>query len=44
MLIVGKKEVEENKVSVRSHTEGDIGAIAVEEFENKILKEIEEKI
>ena len=44
MLIVGKKEVEENKVSVRSHTKGDIGAIAVEEFENKILKEIEEKI
>ncbi len=44
MLIVGKKEVEENKVSVRSHTEGDIGAILVEEFENKILKEIEEKV
>ena len=44
MLIVGKKEVEENKVSVRSHTEGDIGAIAVEDFENRILKEIEEKI
>ena len=44
MLIVGKKEVEENKVSVRSHKEGDIGAIEVEEFENRILKEIEEKI
>ena len=44
MLIIGQKEVDENKVSVRSHKDGDIGAISVGKFENKILKEIEEKV
>ena len=44
MLVVGKKELEENKVSVRSHKDGDIGAILVKDFESKILKEIEEKV
>ena len=44
MLVIGQKEVEANTVSVRSYKEGDLGAIGVEEFKNKIKKEIKEKI
>ena len=36
MLVVGDKEIEENSVGVRSRTEGDIGSMSIEEFENKI--------
>ena len=43
MLIVGPKEVEKNEVSVRSHKEGDLGAIPAQEFENKILEEVANK-
>lgn len=43
MLVVGAKEVENGTVSVRSYKEGDKGAIAVSEFETKILEEIENK-
>ncbi len=32
MLIVGEKEVEEGKVSVRRQGEGDIGSMSIEEF------------
>ncbi len=42
MLIVGDKEVEENKVSVRDRKEGDKGAINTDEFIEKIKKEIKE--
>lgn len=35
MLIVGDKEIEENKVGVRSREEGDIGQMSVEEFIEK---------
>lgn len=41
MLILGDKEIEENQVGVRSRTDGDIGAMGLEEFEEKIRKEIE---
>ncbi|MEJ6950010.1 threonine--tRNA ligase [Natronospora cellulosivora (SeqCode)] len=44
MLIVGQNEVDDNTVSVRDRKEGDIGALSVEEFKNKVLKEIEEKL
>jgi threonyl-tRNA synthetase len=40
MLIVGEKEAEENKVSVRKHGQGDLGSMTVEEFKNQIIKEI----
>ena len=40
MLIVGDKEVEANAVGVRSRKDGDIGAMSVENFINKIEKEI----
>lgn len=40
MLIVGDKEVEVNAVGVRSRKDGDIGAMSVEDFINKIKEEI----
>ena len=43
MLIVGQKEVDENKVSVRSCTKGDLGAVPTEEFIKNLLEEIESK-
>ena len=44
MLVVGDKEIEENKVSVRSRKDGDIGQMTVEEFKKKILEEIAKKV
>lgn len=38
MLIVGDKEVENKQVGVRSRTDGDIGAMNLEEFLAKINK------
>ena len=43
MLVVGAKEVEEHTVAVRSREEGDVGTMTVEEFTEKIGKEIENK-
>ena len=43
MLVIGKKEQEGNIVAVRSRKDGDIGTMQIEEFENKLLKEIKEK-
>ncbi len=43
MLIVGEKEMNENKVSVRRQGKGDAGAKSVEAFMNEILIEIKEK-
>lgn len=40
MLIVGEKEAEEGKVSIRKHGEGDLGSVTVEEFVNLIQTEI----
>jgi len=34
MLIVGEKEVAENRVSVRRQGEGDAGSMTLEEFRN----------
>lgn len=42
MLIVGDKEIQENAVSVRDRKEGDLGQIDVDEFINRITKEIKE--
>jgi threonyl-tRNA synthetase len=39
MLIVGEKEVSENKVAVRKHGLGDQGSMGLEEFENYFVKE-----
>jgi threonyl-tRNA synthetase len=32
MLILGKREIENGVVSVRHRTDGDIGAMSIEEF------------
>lgn len=37
MVIIGEKEMNEHKVSVRKHKEGDKGAVDVQEFINDIL-------
>ena len=42
MLIVGDKEKEEMTVSVRERKEGDIGKLKVDDFVNRIVKEIKE--
>ena len=39
MFIVGDKEKEENKVSVRSRKEGDLGAVSLEEIIAKLVEE-----
>lgn len=44
MLIIGPKEVENNLVAVRSRKNGDIGTMGINEFEEKLLNEIKEKI
>ncbi|MGN1299204.1 MAG: threonine--tRNA ligase [Candidatus Scatovivens sp.] len=40
MLIIGDKEVDSNSVGVRSRKQGDIGAMKLNEFINKITEEI----
>ncbi|MEO2083503.1 MAG: threonine--tRNA ligase [Desulfurobacteriaceae bacterium] len=43
MLIVGEREQQSGTVSVRSKREGDLGAMEVDAFVDKILTEIEKK-
>ena len=43
MLVVGAKEVESNTVAVRSRKDGEMGAMAVDQFISEILTEIAEK-
>ena len=43
MLVVGEKEMNENKVSVRRQGKGDMGAQAVDEFIAGVKKEIEDR-
>ncbi len=44
MLIVGEQEEKDGTVSVRKHSDGDIGNMTVEEFSELINKEIENNI
>jgi threonyl-tRNA synthetase len=39
MLIVGDKEAEENKVSVRSRKDGDLGVMSIDELTTKLVLE-----
>jgi len=39
MLIVGEKEQEEGKLSVRKHGEGDLGSMTIADFEALMAKE-----
>ncbi|MGV8878210.1 MAG: threonine--tRNA ligase [Sphingobacteriaceae bacterium] len=40
MLIVGEKEMNEGRVSIRKHGEGDQGSMLIAEFKQKLEKEI----
>jgi threonyl-tRNA synthetase len=44
MLVVGEKELNENKVSIRRQGIGDLGAKDVEEFTKELMHEIKERI
>lgn len=43
MLVVGDKEADQGTVAVRHRSEGDLGAMPLEAFENKLLEEIKTK-
>lgn len=43
MLVIGEKEVNENKVSIRRQGKGDLGAKEVDQFLNEIIEEIKER-
>ncbi len=43
MIIVGDKEKEENKVSVRSRKDGDLGVMTLEEITSKLVEEDKSK-
>ena len=43
MLVVGEKEMNENKVAVRRQGKGDLGVKAVDEFLNEIKIEVQER-
>ncbi len=43
MLIIGEKEMNENKVSVRRQGKGDIGTLSLEEFSISLQEEIRER-
>lgn len=44
MLILGDKETENNTVSLRRHTKGDVGSFDLDELVNMLKKEVEDKI
>jgi len=43
MLVVGEKEMNENRVSVRKQGKGDLGAREIDEFIIELVKEIKER-
>ena len=43
MLVVGEKEVAENKVSVRRQGKGDLGAKAIDDFVTEIAEEVKNR-
>lgn len=43
MLVVGEKEMNENKVAIRRQGKGDIGVKSVDEFMNEAIAEIKER-
>ena len=44
MLVIGEKEMNENKVAVRRQGKGDLGAKSIEEFIAEVSKEIKERV
>ena len=43
MMIIGEKEMAENKVSVRIHGQGDKGMLALDEVVDKLKQEIKNR-
>ena len=43
MLLAGDKDIENNTVSLRTRSGGDKGAMALDEFVEKIVAEVESK-
>ena len=43
MLVLGDKDIENNAVSVRSRSEGDLGSTSIDEFIENLLDEINKK-
>ena len=43
MFVIGDKELENRKVSVRARKEGDLGSVYLENIVNKLTIEVEEK-
>ena len=44
MIVVGPKEVENHTIAIRSYGKGDLGTVEVEEFKQRLKKEIEDKV
>ncbi len=44
LLVLGDREVQEKRVTVRAHSGEDLGAMTIESFINKLKKDIKEKI
>ena len=43
MCVIGKREVEQSKVSLRKHRKGDVGSFTIDEVTEMLVKEVEEK-
>ncbi len=43
MLLAGDKDIENNTVSLRTRSGGDKGAMSLDEFVDKLLKEVDDK-
>ena len=43
MLVVGEKEMNENKVAIRRQGKGDVGVKSIDEFLNEEISEIKER-
>ncbi|MDP4180227.1 MAG: threonine--tRNA ligase [Bacillota bacterium] len=44
MIVIGDKEMENRTVAVRSRKDGDLGAMSIEDFINRILEENDKKL
>ena len=44
MVVVGDKDIENNTISIRKRKEGDLGAMTVEQFLEKIVPDRDNKV
>ena len=43
MMVIGDKEMENNQVAVRSRKEGDLGAMTIDKFIDRVMQEVKDK-